>query len=71
MSNEEVCHLKPCQDGQLNIRMSLPAGRYWAETLNPSDGKRSPLAAVVSSGRPTIVSLRFCEDVALLLGRTE
>jgi hypothetical protein len=69
--DEGVYHLTPCQDRQVNVRMLLPAGRYWAETLNPSDGKRSPLPAVVSSGKPTIVSLRLCEDVALILNRTE
>ena len=67
--DETVYHLKPCRGRKLDVSLSLPPGRYSAETLNPSDGKRSPLPPVVSNGKPTVVSFRFCEDVALLLRR--
>ena len=69
--DEQVYLLKPCRDRKLDVSLSLPPGRYSAETLNPRNGKRSPLPAVVSNGEPTVVSLRFREDVALLLSRTE
>jgi hypothetical protein len=67
--DEQLYDLKPCQDRQLNVSLSLPQGRYSAATLNPKNGERSPLPAVVSNGEQPVVSLRFCEDVALLLSR--
>jgi hypothetical protein len=68
--NEQVYHLKPCRDSRLDVGLSLPPGRYSVETLNPGDGKRSSLPAVSSNGEPTVVSLHFHEDVAVLLNRT-
>ncbi len=67
--DEDVYHLKPCQESQLDVSLSLPAGRYSAYTLNPVNGKRTPLPTVVSNGEQTVVSLHFCEDVALILSR--
>ena len=69
--DEQVYLLKPCEERKLEISLSLTPGRYSVETLNPGDGKRSSLPAVSSNGEPTIVSLHFHEDVAVLLNRTK
>ena len=68
--DERIYDLKPCESRQLEIGLSLPPGQYSAETLDPRDGKRSVLPGVVSDGKRSLVSLRFREDVVLLLYRT-
>jgi len=65
----EVYYLKPCREKQLDLSLSLPAGRYSAHMMNPVTGKRSPLLNIISKGERTIVSLRFSEDAALILNR--
>jgi hypothetical protein len=65
----EMYNLKPCREKQLDVSLSLPAGRYSANMMSPVSGKHSPLPDIVSKGEQTIVSLRFSEDAALLLGR--
>ena len=68
--DEQVYFLKPCEDRKLEISLSLPPGRYSAVTLYPGDGKRSPLHALISNGKSsTTLSLRFSEDVAVILNR--
>ncbi len=68
--DERIYDLKPCESRQLEISLSLPPGQYSVETLDPRDGKRSVLPGVVSDGKRFLVSLRFREDVVLLLCRT-
>jgi hypothetical protein len=67
----QLYKLKPCKTRQIAISLSLPPGRYSAETLNPRNGKRTDLLELVSNAETTAVSLRFSEDVALLLHREE
>jgi hypothetical protein len=67
----QLYKLKPCKTRQIAISLSLPPGRYSAETLNPRNGKRTDLPELVSNAETTAVSLRFSEDVALLLHREE
>jgi hypothetical protein len=67
--DEQLYELKPCQHRQLNVNLSLPPGRYSANTLNPNSGTRSPIPDVVSNGKQSVVSLHFSEDIALLLSR--
>jgi len=69
--DEQLYNLKPCKTRQIAISFSLPSGRYSAETLNPRNGKRTDLPELVSNAETTIVSLRFSEDVALLLRREQ
>lgn len=69
--DEQLYDLKPCQDRQIEISLSLPPGRYSAQTLNPRNGKQTALPDLVSSTKPTSVSLCFNEDVALLLSAVE
>lgn len=69
--NERIYHLRPCAEGPLDVSLSLPAGRYTAEILNPSTGKRLLRSPLVSRGQPISVSLRFSEDIALVLGQIE
>jgi hypothetical protein len=69
--DEQLYELKPCQHRQLNVSLSLPTGRYSANTLNPNTGRRSPISAVVSNGEQSVVSLHFSEDIALLLSRVK
>ena len=65
--DEQLYNLKPCQAKKIEIGLSLPAGRYSAQTLNPRNGERIDLNDVVSNAEATTISLRFSEDVALLL----
>ena len=69
--DEQLYDLKPCKTRQIGISLSLPPGRYSAETLNPRNGKRTDLPELVSNAENTIVSLRFSEDVALLLSEEQ
>jgi hypothetical protein len=65
--DEQLYDLKPCKTKQIEISLSLPRGRYSAQTLDPGNGERTDLPDLVSSVGTAVVSLRFSEDVALLL----
>ena len=53
------------------MSLSLPSGKYTAQTLNPRSGERADLPDVVSDAGTTTISLHFSEDVALLLSPAE
>jgi hypothetical protein len=65
--DEQLYNLKTCKTKQIEIGLSLPPGRYSVETFNPRNGKRTELPDLVSNSKKTFVSLRFSEDIALLL----
>jgi len=67
--DEQLYDVKPCKTEQIEIDLSLPPGRYLAQVLDPRRGRRMDLPDVVSSTETAAVSLRFSEDVALLLRR--
>ncbi|OHB72987.1 MAG: hypothetical protein A2Z25_06230 [Planctomycetes bacterium RBG_16_55_9] len=70
--DEQLYDLKPCSTKQIEIGLTLPAGRYSAQTLNPRTGQRTDLPDFVAeTSDETMLSLRFNEDIALLLTSVE
>ncbi len=67
--DEQLYDLQPCKAKQVGISVTLPSGRYSVQTLNPRNGTRTDLPDVVSDAETTSISLRFSEDVAILLSR--
>ncbi|HET6543239.1 MAG TPA: hypothetical protein VFG46_22285, partial [Chryseolinea sp.] len=53
--------------GPFNLELSIPAGTYRVEFMDPLTGKNEQSQNATSNGKVTIVSPAYAEDVAIKL----
>jgi len=65
--DEKVYRLEPCEHQALTVSLTLPPGRYTAQTFDPKTGVTEDLPAFQSEGTAELEIPEFAEDVAALI----
>jgi len=68
LADEKLYRSQPCQARPLDVQLTLPAGRYALQTLDPKTGPTTTLPEIESQATVRLVIPAFQEDTAVLIG---